>query len=285
MKDSNSFVMKRCGIYVTRVCSLNCKLCSAYSPYRKNDYFPSVSELCEYIHRYMGIVDYCEHFMITGGEPLLHKDLPKIIDYLFDNFSAKIGRLEIITNGTVVPSRELLESIKKNEGKFFRFLIDDYGKELSKKINEVVLALDKYSLPYEIRDNYSEDVYCGGWFDLGSLTEQIHTQEEASCLYKKCIPKTKMNFCFPIVDGKMIPCGPVGRRIMLGTAFPNEYIDLMDSTLTVEQQRQKIKNIYSYSCLETCKFCKGMCDDSPRFMPAEQLTSDEILKIRGKTRI
>ena len=60
-----------------------------------------------------------------------------------------------------------------------------------------------------------------------------------------------------------------------------EYIDLFDSTLSVEEQRQKIRNIYQKKSLSACAHCQGMCDDSQRFPPAQQLTKQELLCIKA----
>ena len=39
---------------------------------------------------------------ISGGEPLLHPDLGKLVEYLC-TYGDRIGLLEFITNGTMIP--------------------------------------------------------------------------------------------------------------------------------------------------------------------------------------
>ena len=60
---------------------------------------------------------------------------------------------------------------------------------------------------------------------------------------------------------------------------PDEYIDLSDDSVSCEQNKEKIRKILNGSMLSSCLYCNGMCDDSPRFKPAEQLTFEEIKEI------
>ncbi|MBD5116145.1 MAG: radical SAM protein [Ruminococcaceae bacterium] len=280
MKE-NKFTMERVGIAVSEVCNLNCRLCGAYSPYRKNNYFPPVDELCDYIKRYFSIVDYVDLFSVTGGEPLVYRQLPELMDYLL-KYSDQYGKMEIYTNGTTVPSTELLQILKKYGSKFRRFVIDNYGENLSKKIHEISSVLVEFGIPYDIRDYCSSEMHCGGWVDLGKAIEKIHTHEEAAELFQKCAIAQKIRFCFDIANGNLFPCGPLFNRLNLGLPVDDgDYINLMDDTLSIEEQRSKIFNIYNAECLGICQYCKGMCDDSPRYKPAEQLTVDEIKQIRN----
>lgn len=277
----DQFTMKRVAIHVSDICNLNCKLCGSYAPYSKSDTFVSVETFFNYIGKYFSIVDCVEGFTITGGEPLLYPQITALMDYLL-TYSEQFKRMEIITNGTIVPNTGLLRVIQRYGDKFHRFLIDDYGPDLSKKIPEITAVLDDFHIPYEVRDNYSENMHCGGWVDYGSVTEIIHQPQEAQELYQRCAQPQKLHFCFFIVPtGGLLSCPPLYRRISLGLPVDSsDYIDLTDAALTVDEQRQKISAIYNGNALGICSYCNGMCDDSLRFQPAEQLTSEELRQIQ-----
>lgn len=283
----NKFIMKRVTLTVLTNCNLNCKLCCGYSPYLRNNKQPSLEEILQYINKFFDIVDYVERFAITGGEPLLFKQLPEVINALA-KYSDRIGNLEIITNGTIVPSEELIHSVNEFGGNFYRFMIDDYGENLSNKTTEISIALKRANLPYEIRNYTAVDPHCGGWVDYG-LAKLMHTPEEAKVLFAKCAAPQKLNYLFGISNGVLTPCAIIRYRLYLRqNVDKNDYIDLMDETTTIEQQRRKISNIYNNIhdkvCLESCQYCNGMCDDSPRFAPAEQLTTEEIREIKQSFR-
>lgn len=278
--NDNRLVFKRVGINISLICNLKCKLCTTFSPYNTDTKFPAVDELNEYMDRLFRIADYAEHFSISGGEPLLYKQLPEFIENLL-RYSEKIGRIEIVTNGTIIPNEQLLNVVKKFDGKFYRFLVDNYGKDLSTKIPEINNVLSKSGLPFIIRNNNAEDAYCGGWFDLGSLEKKIHSPEESEEVFSKCAQVQKINLCFGITKGILSPCQPVYQRLYLGQKVdPNDYIDLMDDSLSIEEQRKKVENIYHTKCFETCSYCNGWCEGDQRFVPAIQLTDDEIRAIK-----
>lgn len=276
---TDKFIMKRAALTILTKCNLNCKHCSAYSPYLRNTKQPSLEEILKYTDRFFDIVDFVEIFSVSGGEPLLFKQLPEVINAL-SKYRDRIEKLEIITNGTIVPSVDLINSIRKLGDVFYRFLVDDYGEYLSIKISEIDQTLKEAKLPYEIRNNTIINPHSNGWIDYG-LAQKIHTSEEAIELFDKCSMPHKLKYCFGILNGIFTPCPIVKYRLYLGQDVDrNDYIDLMDDTMTVEQQRQKILNIYNTKVLESCMYCKGMCDDSARFTPAEQLTPDEIRQIK-----
>ena len=129
----NRFEMDRIGLMVTGTCNLNCKLCASYTPYRKGAKFPSITEQEAIIQRYFEIVSYVKKVTINGGEPLLFSDLPRLL-YLLQKYLKQIGTVEILTNGTIIPSQELIDAAK-GIGLKMLFLVDNYGSKLSSKIH------------------------------------------------------------------------------------------------------------------------------------------------------
>lgn len=280
--DKKEFCMKRVGLTVSLACNLNCKLCGAYAPYILNRPFPQVGKLLEEVKKYFSIVDKVELFTVTGGEPLLYKQLPELLDGLLD-YSNQFEKMELITNGTIVPNDDLVNVLKKYGDKFLRFYVDNYGNDLSPKVPEIIAKLNDHNLPTMVRNNNEEDKHCGGWVDFGITGEVLQPSTEKNIeLFSKCAYPQKLKFCFNIRDGLMTPCPAVFRRLSLGHDVDyKEYINLNDNTLTIEQQRQKISYIYNAICFESCAYCTGLCDDSQRYTPAEQLTPEEIHQIRS----
>lgn len=277
--------MKHASMRITMACNLNCALCAAYAPYvtTTSAHFPFV-HLKNSLAKFFEIVDYTDKFTITGGEPLLHPDFPNYLA-LFQQYAGKVGVIEIISNGTVVPGRELLSIAEElGEGKV-SFLIDHYG--ISKKIPELQRLFDENRIRYTIRDYHTQAAHCNGWVDFGDLTQKKRErQEEIEALYAKCAHPQKLQFCFIIRDGIMYPCAPceVCHELGVTTGNDHEYIDLFDDSLTVEEQRRKIRNIYAGKSLSACAYCNGMCDDSQRYTPAVQLTQEELRCVKNGAR-
>lgn len=48
-------------------------------------------------------------FVLIGGEPLLYKNLIEIVEYIGSKYGSKIILFSITTNGTIIPSDELIK--------------------------------------------------------------------------------------------------------------------------------------------------------------------------------
>lgn len=282
MNSGSVFQLRGAAIITSFRCNLNCKYCGAYSPYLNNKLERSNDRIIEGLERFFKIVDRIEWLWISGGEPLIYKDFPDLLERLLA-FVDKFDKLAIITNGTIVPNDEVITAVKKFGNKFHFFSIDNYGPTISKKIPEITVMLDENDIPFYIRDYYSEDCDYGGWVDMGDMYSELHTAEKAQELFEKCA-EPKMGFCSIIADDIWYPCDQVFRRLDLGQKVdPNDYIDFTDDTLTIEQQREKLRRImFDGKCLESCKYCNGLCKDSVRIKPAEQLTLEELKQIKAR---
>ncbi len=273
MKHSNAFTMEHATILISLVCNLRCKLCSAFSPYHTDAKHPSEEHSKESLKRFFQIVSHVDKFTICGGEPLLYPYLTEILEFLHA-YMPQIGLLEILTNGTIIPSPKLLDCMGRYEKDCFRVLVDDYGHDKSRRVNEIKEVLQKTGISHSIRNYKDENAHCGGWVDFGDLTEKKHdTQAQIEEKYSKCAYPNRLGFSFAIgPDGYMFPCGPARRCWELGLVDNySEYINLYDDALSVDDQRKKMQKVLQGNSLEACAYCNGMCEDSPRFLPAEQL--------------
>ena len=100
---------------ITTKCNLRCKNCSNLIP-EIQDKAKDVS-LEEFKHELdllMSNFDYVYRLQIHGGEPMLHPEVAKIMEYTIQ-YREKIGIIVIVTNGTNLPSQELLDVISKNK--------------------------------------------------------------------------------------------------------------------------------------------------------------------------
>lgn len=280
----DQLVMYQTGIAITMACNFKCKLCSNYAPYYTHPNYHSLGYLKEMMRRYFSVVTRIRKLMFTGGEPLLHPELGALIDDLCQ-YRDRIDIFGVITNGSIVPKQAVLDAGKRF-GEKFHFLIDNYGPELSTKAEETAALLDAQGIRYILRNYTAVDPHCGGWVDFGDLSRRKWASSaEAEALYAKCAYPQKFHFAFDLVDGAMYPCGPSRRCKELGIADDyNEYIDLFDDTLTVEEQREKIAAIYQKKSLAACAYCNGMHDGSQRFQAGLQLTDGELAQVRDGAR-
>lgn len=267
------FIMPKLAFYVTLRCNLRCKRCAVYAPYYTDPFHPTLEYLQKCIGRYFEIVDHVRLFSISGGEPLVRNDLPFVVERVRE-FAERIDRVEIITNGTIVPSDLLIESLHPL-GKKLNLLVDDYGPDKSMNAK---LASEKFRLIPDAhvihRDYHSADMHCGGWVDYGISENSVpHSAEYAKRLFSKCSYPQKLDFCTSMVNGKLYSCTQLRRLIELGKLpeRPEEVFDLFDVRYSDEEIRTRIKSLYDVQYLSACAYCNGICDDSIRYPAAEQL--------------
>ncbi|WP_313563067.1 radical SAM protein [Ruminiclostridium cellobioparum] len=267
----DDFYMKNLTLSITLRCTLKCRLCSVSAPYFSDPPHFSLDELKESIDAYFIVVPFVKHITITGGEPLVHQQIHKIVDYLIDNYSNRIQEMEIITNGTIEPNKELLQACSRFSNLYW--MIDDYGHELSNKVRCVEEKLQKNGIKFKTRIYYGKESYYGGWVNFGDLKKKLFTQIEIEERFSKCAFPQKMNFCFSLSGGKLYPCQKQRVCIQMGVISenPNECINLLDTSISIQEKRDRIKAIQNSKSLSACAYCNGFNDDSERFIPAEQL--------------
>jgi hypothetical protein len=269
MNEKIQVKLKRSGIVITLRCTLKCKLCGGYAPYYKNPLHFTYKEISETIDGYFSLVDNVGDFSITGGETLLHEDLGKIIEKTLE-YSDKINRILILTNGTLLFKDEVIEILARNKGKC-QVTISNYGS-LSSKTEELYNSLVNKGITCRIIKYSGDDLFCDGWVDYGDHSKKHFTQEEVDEQGRKCAVRNR-NCNFLIQNGEIHSCGRSYRRMELGIIPKNkeEYVDLIDKSISNSQKRKTLLNIYNSVSSTSCAYCNGLCKDSPRFMPAEQL--------------
>lgn len=103
----NHSVLPYLEMVVTTVCNRECRSCSNFIPYIKaRAKHVSASEAKTQIEDLKKTIGVIERFQVHGGEPLLNPDLPEIMRIIINEDFIK--RIRIATNGTILPSVELL---------------------------------------------------------------------------------------------------------------------------------------------------------------------------------
>src|SRR3989338_20002 len=96
-------------VEITHRCNFNCKHCYVDAPSNKEMSFGQVKKLAKILKKYK-----FKKVLLTGGEPLLHKDIGKIIDLFHKDF-----KIVLITNGSLI--KEKLKEIENIDGIYLSF--------------------------------------------------------------------------------------------------------------------------------------------------------------------
>lgn len=132
---------------ITTKCTLNCRHCNLFIPYHKVHINFSFEEMKKSIDLFFERIDFVTYFGLIGGETFLNPDLERCIVYLGENYRKQIGKITVITNGTIEPEQSLLKTIKKYD---MYLSISDYTKVVpyGKKIDALEEKVKEYGIDY-----------------------------------------------------------------------------------------------------------------------------------------
>ena len=260
--------VKNLEIHITTHCTLNCRLCANGIKYVKSqEHFP-FEKLCNEIDLMFQLVDYTDKLEIMGGEPLLHPDLPEIIEKVLE-YSPQIGILRLPTNGTIIPSPNVIDTFLKNKKNVCKmeFLISHYGN-LSYKAEQIIKLCKENEIYCRVDIYHGNDMYYGGWIDFGTDCNRLpKTTEETLLLFSNCACAKHGYAMF--VKGKLYPCSASVLRLRSGLDknIPG-LIDLFDDAPMESKRKQLMK--YADNPYYVCQYCDGMNENSKRYPGGEQ---------------
>lgn len=179
---------------ITTKCTLNCRHCNLFIPYHKEHVNFTFEEMKKTIDLFFERVDYVTYFGLIGGETFLNPDLEAFIRYLGENYRHQIGRITVVTNGTVTPAESLLQAIKKYE---MYLSISDYTNMVpyEKKMEKLVEKAKEYGIDYYRNPSIV-------WTDFGFPEHPFQrTPEQLEKHLKSCRPNWNA-----LHDGKFYYC-------------------------------------------------------------------------------
>lgn len=262
--------LKRTTFKITSKCTLKCKLCLAYIPYYTNPQNLDFETARKVLKSYFEVVDSVGTFSLTGGEPFVNKELPQILEETFKYQNQVLNTIDIVTNGTLPISKELLTVLINHKDKV-RVIISNYGP-LSRKINEVKEALETNGINVRIEEYYDEETMkYGGWLDYRNHDLKHFTKEEIEKQASECIFRQGRYYDLNFTE--LHPCSRSFWRMINGIIKKDktQYLDLLDENTSVEEKKDLLLYIDGLTSLNSCAHCDGNKPGAKRYKPAEQL--------------
>ncbi len=238
---------------VTTACTFNCQYCNMLMPYYKTPHYYDYHILCEDADKFFELVDHVTSFVIIGGEPLLYKEIGAYLKFLGSKFGTKIANIQLITNGSILPSYELIQIIKKNN---VEVRVSDYTGTIpyGERYKEFIELLKKNSVKYIV---FRQDE----WMDFGFPHEHIsmgETKEELKEHMLNC-----HGMCHWLHSGKYYYCSSAwsANECGLFNLQEGDYLvldELLEDPEKGKEQLMKfhmgeLKNGY----MSLCKYCRG----------------------------
>ena len=257
------------GFICNTVCTLKCKNCVGLIPYSVNKKNLTFNEMVSSIDCVFAVVDWINVLALSGGDAIVNKDISRFMEYLGERYlNQKLQRIELYTNGVVLPDDELLKVMEKYN---VIVRVSDYGDQTKglQKITEIENILRAHRIQFE-------RVTFDRWVDIGYPQETNGIFEkyggkgvEAHC--KRCAPV----ICSAVYLDKLFYCSPAAYAYASGL-FEGDEDDWFDLLSDAKNKKSELREFYlGYSKKgfpSYCMKCNGLFNNNPKsVIPGEQL--------------
>lgn len=262
----NKVYLYRTDISITSKCNLKCKKCNMFMPMFNNPKNREFIEIKDDIDTYFKWVDNLHLLNLLGGEPFLHPEFNQILEYIGEKYYRKnVEHIEIFTNGTIIPSDEIIETCKRYN---ISIQVSDYTNALtalSDKVNKFIQLLEDNNITY--RRNINEQ-----WLDFGNPLEYNNTMSDQKMIefFDECyasfrgVYNKKFYYCH--LNSSAVNCNIVKES-------NNDYFDLTNFEESKKKKLLEFDMGYNNKgYLEFCRHCNGCFAVNDKYVAvAEQM--------------
>lgn len=263
LRWKNKCVLSKIDTVITSRCTLKCKNCNMFIGYASVRHDIDLIRLKNNFDTFFDSVDFVYEYTLLGGEPFIHKNIAEIISYLGKTYGEKIGQINIISNGTVVPSDDVIELLRK-----FHVTVHisdytcsvDYKRKLKRLQKKFLLdGIECYVIPNNT------------WKDVIYPREGYHTDN----------PREHMLLCghstHSVADGKLYWCDPAfAAECFMGFASKEDDCLDMEANKRNYSKYEATLNIIKYllgdvnerGYMSICEKCAGIGSDNNAIIPA-----------------
>jgi hypothetical protein len=220
------------------------------------------------------VVDHIDMLHLSGGgEPFLHPHLSEMIEVCMD-YKKLFDKLMVFTNSTVPISGKLLNTLKKYKENVIVHASNYHV--YPEKENALFETLKLHGINHRVINYHGDDQDFGGWVDFGEYAPHGRSAEELKKLFVNCAITRDMHGNWRTRNGCLHWCSrsEIGTTLKLISSNEQDYVDLFDKNTSVEEKREKIKNIMNAEYITACDYCSGdhgTSDASKRYPAAEQI--------------
>lgn len=254
---------------VSTRCTLNCKKCNMLTPYFKEKKDFDIKMLEKDADMLFGILDYVSNLVIVGGEAFLYPQLDEFVRYIGEKYRLRIGNLQIITNGMIIPNEATLKVFKENN---VEIRISDYTQEVNykdqlEKLREILKKNDIHYITFEQNE----------WLDFGFPEEKLsigRNKDEIRQHMMECQP-----MCPLVHDGKMFFCTSswAAHESGLYELEQGDWIDLYEKD---KFTRENLLNFYlgktEKGYISFCQRCRGFAGNDHLIRAGEQFDRKRV---------
>ena len=253
-------LIKRIELDVTTCCSLRCGKCGNLMQYFEHPTNTPKEQIISDYNRMMELVEWTDDVLIMGGEPFCHKELDAVIKAVLEHpmTKEKVGSVNIVTNGTIVPDKKVIDVLRGSEVTIW---ISNY-RDKSKRIKELIRICQQNSIKYDIMNVVH-------WANVQQLIKR-EKQLNEDALMKRRLTCGKKHHA--VSEGKFFLCAFTNGSYKLHAVPDDErnYVDIYAN--------DAVERIYEYLSPKNpmppaCSWCNGNFDEA--WKPENQIPAAE----------
>lgn len=232
-------------VCISPQCTLNCRDCANFMQYYYKPQPMDLERVWSWVTAFLDAVDLVFTLRVMGGEPLMQKQLPEIMQRLLAH--PKVQHTQIVTNGTLEPKDELLDLMQSHRDRC-SFFFSRYGHKLAPRFDAYANKCLRRGLLVQAPEESTQ------WFDMGDTSSRHLTAEQLTEVYRKC-----PNNCRHIWNGEFHHCPRSAHGHYFGLIDMPEmdYVPLL--TLDTATRRKRIRAMYDLPFVTACNHC-GITD-------------------------
>lgn len=253
--ENEGIVLPALEVFITERCTLRCRDCSHLIPRYNKPIDYEIEDLIGYLDNVLKIVDRISDLIILGGEPLLHKEISKLLEYCCAQ--QKIEDITIISNGTVMPEKSVFWTMSKTKA---RLRLSNYGK-YSTRLEQIRSRCEEQNVICFVNDEL--------WTDMGEIYNHNYSENELKEIFTDC----PFAFDLLLLRGRIFRCAHVAHlnNLEIINSYQHDSVDVTEiREEDIVSKRRELLEYLHISYLEGCSYCNGIKNSIQGIEPAIQ---------------
>ncbi len=261
----NELCVANVSFLPSTACNLNCRYCLNFNPFSIKFYTRELDNLKKDVDLFFDCVDYIMLFHISGGETFLYSHIGELVEYIYSHYGNRIGKLRMVTNGTVIPSDDVLKHLAKVK---VQITVDDYREAIpdsDSKFNAVIRKLEEFHINYYINK-------VNQWVDLGPDVMDLSSYTEEQLIkHREQCNQTWLE----LREGKLYSCNYAAYAVVTGKLGDQDEEETYDLKVYSKGKIRELLEFYlgytEKGYTNFCKHCRGFSEGNTHIVkPAEQ---------------
>lgn len=243
-------LIPRLVIVLTERCTLRCKECDNLMRHFKTPANLNAELIVDSLQKIIDAVDILPICELIGGEPFLADSLKQVLEFLLRE--EKVLRIEITTNGTILPKQEDISILRNNK---VVVRLSDYSNIIDQ--NRFIDYMNEYGIRLELMQS-------GKWIANGSVGNRGRSAEKLMQQYNKCY---SAKICKTLWENRLYVCARAASLTALGHMDKEQSLKI-DAT---EDLREELWQFLCIPLIDACNYCDTDSGIEKMTEPAEQM--------------